>query len=292
MRPDPADCSGYQICLHDFWVNQRCPSGLYWNAEFGICDWPANVRCAIPESASTAAPVTEAPAAPSTAAPTVAQTEAPAPSSEAPIPVVTAPPAPPVVTAPPAPSQPGTTVSSGPASSSGKLLFRKGEIISDPSAANWTLLTDKYKVICYYTNWSWYRQGEAKYSPADIDLNLCTHILYGFATLDPNQSTMRVFDSWSDTDEYGPKLYSKVTALKSHGIKVLIALGGWNDSAGGKYSAMVNNPAARRRFIENAIIFIENYGFDGLDLDWEYPKCWQVWNSIRKITKKTRNSFE
>lgn len=131
-------------------------------------------------------------------------------------------------------------------------------------------------MICYYTNWSWYRQGEAKYSPDNIDLKLCTHILYGFATLDPNKSIMQVFDSWSDTDEYGPSLYAKVTALKKHGIKVLIALGGWNDSAGGKYSVMVNNPAARRRFIENAVIFIENYGFDGLDLDWEYPKCWQV----------------
>ena len=131
-------------------------------------------------------------------------------------------------------------------------------------------------MICYYTNWSWYRPGEAKYSPADVDLDLCTHILFGFATLDPNQLTMRVFDSWSDTDQYGPKLYSKVVALKSSGIKVLIALGGWNDSLGNKYSRMVNDPAARKRFVENAIIFIEKYGFDGLDLDWEYPKCWQV----------------
>ncbi|EFX87590.1 hypothetical protein DAPPUDRAFT_306550 [Daphnia pulex] len=134
----------------------------------------------------------------------------------------------------------------------------------------------EYKVICYYTNWSWYRPGEAKYAPSDVDVDLCTHILYGFATLDPTQLTMRVFDSWSDTDEYGPKLYAKVVALKKNGIKVLIALGGWNDSLGNKYSRMVNDPSSRKRFIDNAIVFIEKYGFDGLDLDWEYPKCWQV----------------
>jgi len=39
---------------------------------------------------------------------------------------------------------------------------------------------------------------------------------------------------------------------------------------------MVNDPAARARFITEAVIFMEKYGFEGLDLDWEYPKCWQV----------------
>lgn len=55
-----------------------------------------------------------------------------------------------------------------------------------------------------------------------------------------------------------------------------IAIGGWNDSQGDKYSKLVNNPAARRRFIEHILKFLEKYNFDGLDLDWEYPKCWQV----------------
>ena len=105
----------------------------------------------------------------------------------------------------------------------------------------------QYKVICYYTNWSWYRPGEGKYEPSDIDVNLCTHVLFGFATLDPIQLTMKVFDSWSDTDEKGPWLYAQVTALKASGVKKLIALGGWNDSVGYKYSLLVNDPGARKR---------------------------------------------
>jgi chitinase len=59
-------------------------------------------------------------------------------------------------------------------------------------------------------------------------------------------------------------------------MKVSLALGGWNDSAGDKYSRLVNNPEARKKFVQQAIEFIEKYGFDGLDLDWEYPVCWQV----------------
>lgn len=72
------------------------------------------------------------------------------------------------------------------------------------------------------------------------------------------------------------EFYERVAAYKKKGLKVSLALGGWNDSQGDKYSRLVNNPAARARFVKHALEFLEKYDFDGLDLDWEYPKCWQV----------------
>ncbi|XP_059479869.1 probable chitinase 10 [Neocloeon triangulifer] len=130
-----------------------------------------------------------------------------------------------------------------------------------------------YKVVCYFTNWAWYRQGNGKYLPSDIDASLCTHIVYGFAVLDTQSLLVKPHDSWADLDN---KFYEKVVAYKAKGLKVLLAIGGWNDSAGDKYSRLVNNPSARARFIDHVIKFIDEYGFDGLDLDWEYPVCWQV----------------
>ena len=70
--------------------------------------------------------------------------------------------------------------------------------------------------------------------------------------------------------------YRKVVAYKKKGIRVSLAIGGWNDSLGDKYSRLVNSPAARSRFVQHVVKFLKEYDFDGLDFDWEYPKCWQV----------------
>ena len=133
---------------------------------------------------------------------------------------------------------------------------------------------NNYKVVCYYTNWSWYRPGTGKYSPDDIDGSLCTHIIYGFTVLDYEKLILKAHDPWADIDN---NFFERVVATKQKGVqKVLVGLGGWNDSEGDKYSRLVNNPAARKKFIRRVIPFIQRYGFDGLDLDWEYPKCWQT----------------
>lgn len=101
--------------------------------------------------------------------------------------------------------------------------------------------------------------------PDDIDTNLCTHIVYGFAVLSYDELTIKTHDSWADIDN---RFYERVVELKNKGVKVTLAIGGWNDSEGDKYSRLVRSPQARAKFIRHVIGFIEKYGFEGLDLDW------------------------
>ena len=54
--------------------------------------------------------------------------------------------------------------------------------------------------MCYFTNWAWYRPGLGKYRAEDVDPELCTHIVYGFAVLDYSSLTIKPHDSWADID--------------------------------------------------------------------------------------------
>ncbi|XP_054159855.1 uncharacterized protein LOC128958065 [Oppia nitens] len=147
-------------------------------------------------------------------------------------------------------------------------------VLSNYKSNDMSKITDFYKIVCYFTNWSRYRSDLAKYTPNNINPFLCTHIIYAFAILDNKTLTMKSSDKCTDIDN---RFYQRVTDLKEKNpkLKVLIALGGWVDSEGDKYSRLVRNYTNRMNFIERAIEFIRQHNFDGLDLDWEYPQCWQ-----------------
>jgi chitinase len=127
------------------------------------------------------------------------------------------------------------------------------------------------KVVCHITNWSFYRKGEGKFVPENLDTKLCTHIIYSYATLAPNELELSEFDPWGDIEN---QLYSRTVTLDKD-VPVLLGLGGWTDSSGNKYTQLVSSPSKRKNFIARAANFLRQYGFAGLHVDWNYPVCWQ-----------------
>ncbi|XP_060664826.1 mucin-5AC isoform X7 [Drosophila nasuta] len=124
------------------------------------------------------------------------------------------------------------------------------------------------RVVCYYTNWSVYRPGTAKFNPQNINPYLCTHLIYAFGGF-TKDNQMKPFDKYQDIEQGG---YAKFTGLKTYNkqLKTMIAIGGWNE-ASSRFSPLVANPERRQQFIKNILKFLRQNHFDGIDLDWEYP---------------------
>ena len=59
---------------------------------------------------------------------------------------------------------------------------------------------DDRKVVCYYANWAVYRQGDAKFTPQNINPYLCTHLIYAFGGLGKDD-TLVPFDEYQDIEK-------------------------------------------------------------------------------------------
>jgi len=120
---------------------------------------------------------------------------------------------------------------------------------------------------CYISNWSQYRPGAGSWKPNQINPALCTHIMYSFANLVGNRL---VAYEWND-DGPGGGYEMAVAHKQSHpNLKIIIAVGGWNMGMSAA-SAMMSTQGNRQEFADTSIAYCRSRGFDGVDLDFEYP---------------------
>ncbi len=137
-------------------------------------------------------------------------------------------------------------------------LFHKNSVIIIFSIFLLFLSEKSYsqKVVAgYYPDW---KQGAVKIE--DLHIEHLTHIIHSFGYPDTDGNII-IPDNF---------LYPELI-LKMHnaGKKVLFALGGGGQSGG--FSSVVADDEKRDFFINNIIQFCAAYGYDGVDLDWEFP---------------------
>merc|ERR1712002_232486 len=132
------------------------------------------------------------------------------------------------------------------------------------------------QVICYYGSWAVWRPGDGRFDVDDIDPYLCTTLIFGFAGLSNHTWELEVLDPWNElcpNEEGGNNCaFDRFVALRdiNPNLKILLAVGGWNEGSE-DYSYMSEDPNKRATFIRSSTDRVLKHGFDGLDVDWEYP---------------------
>lgn len=114
----------------------------------------------------------------------------------------------------------------------------------------------RHEIVGYYAGWK-------KDTP--VDPALLTVINYAFLDVAPD-GRLVLLDPAGDEAHF-----ARLAAFKSKHphLRLLASVGGWTRSYG--FSDMAADPARRAAFIESSIAFLRRYGFDGIDIDWEYP---------------------
>ncbi len=77
-------------------------------------------------------------------------------------------------------------------------------------------------------------------------------------------------------------------------MKTLISTGGWTDSNDktNNYSKLVSRSAKIATFVSSVIKFLQTYGFDGFDLDWEFPETDADKAGFAVLFQALRNAFD
>ncbi|KAJ3547829.1 hypothetical protein NM208_g1311 [Fusarium decemcellulare] len=143
-------------------------------------------------------------------------------------------------------------------------------IASSPSCAKGGGTTND-RTIGYYQSWNVRTRKCDTKTPKQLDTKGFTHLFYSFAFIDPK--SFKVVPAHNDD----PDQMREFTALsKDSDLKTWIAIGGFDFSnpeviTHHTWSDMVSTKDNRAAFIASVKDYMDEYGFTGVDLDWEYP---------------------
>ena len=117
--------------------------------------------------------------------------------------------------------------------------------------------------------------------PRDLRFPLYTHLCHAFLTADADG---RVRPSRT--------VPSRELTGDAHraGVKVLLSLGGWGWDK--QFAAIVQSPEAEQRYVDSVLKVVDEFDYDGIDLDWEYPDTKDEVVGFERLARRLRAEID
>lgn len=131
-------------------------------------------------------------------------------------------------------------------------------VLTSYSIAGVSLAQSKL-VVGYYPTWI-----QASYPYTAIQYRNLTYIAHAF--IFPNSDGSLDLSGFS----YYPEL---IQTAHLNGVGVVISVGGYDVARTPRFAQVAADPTARARFANALKIFCATNGYDGVDIDWEYPSA-------------------
>src|SRR5271163_2900301 len=113
--------------------------------------------------------------------------------------------------------------------------------------------------------------------PQKINFPLYTHLCHAFVVADE--------DGKIRPSKACPSRQLVADAHKA-GVKILISLGGWGWDK--QFTAIVSKAEAEDRYVKAVLAIVDQYDYDGIDLDWEYPDTKEKVAGFDRLSRRFR----
>ncbi|MGA9121130.1 MAG: glycosyl hydrolase family 18 protein [Bacteroidota bacterium] len=124
------------------------------------------------------------------------------------------------------------------------------------------------EIIGYFPSWKW-SSRENLVRPTTIPYDKLTMINYAFFTPLNDGSIVGINPTGDSLYLYCGRDSSLATLAHAHGVKVVLSLGGWDNSE--NFPHVASTAPLRAAFAHACMDALRKLDFDGIDVDWEFP---------------------
>ncbi|KAG0645801.1 Complement-fixation antigen [Hyphodiscus hymeniophilus] len=176
---------------------------------------------------------------------------------------------------------------------------KSSDAIAQP--ADLTDTVGGYKSVAYFTAWSIF---EREYNVWDAPASKLTHLIYAFAQVASNGTVYYPGDQYADVSRVftghdsgydgDGNLHGNVNQLfkikkANRNLKTILSIGGWGEK---NFPQAARTPQSREVFATTAVELMKDGGFDGIDIDWEFPEDDEEGRNFALLLEMVRNTLD